>query len=129
MITSSASEPVEDCQIIKKIGENHVLLAVQIPSPPERDPEKAASISLNGHKLTAHRNQLKMIHQQRGQSKVFITMGMKESEKLARSISEDDDLLGLPDVPMIPENIQSEKKHHVLIRSPVMTRSKAASTN
>ncbi|XP_065074717.1 uncharacterized protein K02A2.6-like [Ochlerotatus camptorhynchus] len=64
-------------------------------------------ISLSGHKLTAHRNQLKMAHTPRRQSKVFVSMGMPASKKRHRSVSDEEDLLGFPDVPMVPEDVQT----------------------
>lgn len=84
-------------------------------------------ISLAGRRLTAHRNQLKMVEQPRQQSRVFVPKGRMESSKRRRSISDEEDCCGFPDVPLVPEDIQPEKKRHVQIRSPVVTRSKAGS--
>ncbi|XP_062709439.1 uncharacterized protein K02A2.6-like [Aedes albopictus] len=93
---------------------------------PKKDGE-IRMISLAGRRLTAHRNQLKMVEQPRQQSRVFVPKGRMESSKRRRSISDEEDCCGFPDVPLVPEDIQPEKKRHVQIRSPVVTRSKAGS--
>ncbi|XP_062550143.1 uncharacterized protein K02A2.6-like [Armigeres subalbatus] len=82
-------------------------------------------ISLSGHKLTAHRDQLKMVYNRRDQAKVFVTKSTSVSRKRPRSVSDDEEFLGFPDVPMVPE--KKKKKGHVHIRSPIVTRSKAGS--
>nr|XP_029712701.1 uncharacterized protein LOC115257356 [Aedes albopictus] len=79
-------------------------------------------ISLGHQTVTAHRNQLKLIHDQRRSSMVL--MPFHERKRRRDSIELEDPFIGFPDVPHVPEQRETKKRKLISVaRSPVITRS------
>lgn len=82
-------------------------------------------ITLSGHKLSAHRHQLKMVHRPTRRTKVIVNMNNTTSTKRRRSVSVEDDFFGFQDAREENEDPPMKKKY-LQIRSPILTRSKTS---
>lgn len=76
-------------------------------------------ISLEHQVITAHRNQLKLIHDQRRCTMVL--MPFHDRKRKRDSLELEEPFIGFPDVPCVPES--KKRKLSGVVRSPIITRS------
>ncbi|XP_055608953.1 uncharacterized protein LOC129756174 [Uranotaenia lowii] len=80
-------------------------------------------ISLGGHLLSAHRNQLKLLPNKRRSS--LVLMPYTNRKRRRNSLDDEKDFPGFPDVPHVPQDDVREAKTRKLCmvnRSPIVTR-------